>query len=335
MKKAIWINPFGGCSTSLDVGVSPHDVESIAVSQQLQSLGFEVWLQEPFVLSSKQSSWPNKIARDQLEGFSADLAILAGPTANLGTYTFGQESDSCRRKRDFDKTVEWLVKFKGEILIFVADPRPSFSQISFSPNKAKHPLYAIYSKSRCIAASRELFKEKDRSRIIISEYWKLVSMPLVGGIPESPAYRSVYPGVKGQNKARLSMLTDWFKGDEGIYTVGGIGEQLMEFPSLSDRKNMPLSGVLAIVRNSEFSLCCGEPLHSWLTPRVIQSLGGGTISAIHPAFGGLHHFSDEIKNRLVLERSLDFTDKLRTTETYNLQLDFLRDLRNSAAPLQL
>jgi hypothetical protein len=140
-------------------------------------------------------------------------------------------------------------------------------------------------------------------------------------------YFCVYPGMKVQNRDRKKMLANWLDR-EGCFTAGQI--KVGKIPSVSDFEKVALSEVLDFTRRSTTSLICGEPTHTWLTPRVIQSLVCGTICSVHPQFAGSHQLPSEMVLEQTVAKASEFNVEL-SERVYQRQVDFAMSLNNSDA----
>lgn len=344
-KRAIWINPLTTVSTSLDITINPHDVDTLALTDLLEKKGYEVWLQESFTLKSKQSKWKNKIYTKDIVQFSSDIAIM-----NCGYFFFDyinhrylyELNEASTRALNFRLTMNWLKNFKGQVYIFTVDPREKFLEIfklKLEDLKFKHKelydmeevhtLLNILQNAKILAATSKLFDESLHNRVIEVEYWKNLDLnPLP--YKDTYTYDCVYTGVKSQTKQRKQLIKTWFNTDK-CFTAGDI--EISGIKSLTDHKKCLLSKTLDYVQHSKTSLVCGEPRHYWLTPRVIQSLCQGTIASIHPDFNGKSHFTDRMNDVQTFSSMKEFDDSLLSKETYQHQLDFVKDLKNNIRPL--
>lgn len=343
-KRAVWINPLTTTSTSLDTNINPHDVDNLALSSLLEKQGFEIWLHESFVTKKSLSSWKNKVLPRDLVNFDADIAIL-----NAGYWFIDyinskyspQYNDDDYRAIRFRLALQWLKKFKGEIYIFAVDPRKSFLRFfDFDINKDLrvkeifnheeiHTLNSIIQNSKIIAADKSIFPERLQHRIIEVPYWTQVSINV---IPELTDYKfdTVYVGVAAQTKYRKKLVQN-FLDTPNCYTAGNIN--LRNIESLTNYEKCSLIDTLNFTKESKTSVICGELEHTWLTPRVIQSLCSGTIASIHPEFNGSKYISHEILNDQTFNSISSFDNSLLSKEIYQRQLDFVQDLKNNVGKI--
>lgn len=339
MKKAIWINPVSTGSTSLDQTVNPHDCDSLALSTLLEKDGFEVWLQEPYKLKSKQSNYPRKVTAAQLSSFDADIAII-----NMNRFYVNYVNKFHNEgNQSFEQVMEWLMDFKGEIFIFVTDPRKKLREMltvdksKFKPKtenlaKCVDKIVDIFHNSRLIAATDKFFEEEHRHRVVTAEYWKLVEIKTH---PYNPTYKfnSVYVGMKDQTPYRRKMITNWIKGDEQSFTAGPI--EIKGHKSLTKFKPCPVSDTIQFAYDSKTVLACSEEDHHWLTPRILQSLVCGSIASIHPDLPCRDLLPQDILDEQTFAHISDFNDDLLDEKVYQRQLDFANNLKNTVKPIEL
>lgn len=346
-KRAVWINLMSTVSTSLDTKINVHDIDSIALSDMLEKSGFEVYLQEPYYAKNKQSSYSKKIFLEDLNNFSADIALVC-----CGYYFFDyiknlfikQLDESTRDYRPtakhLEQSLKWLRSFKGEIYIFLTDPRPAFTSIfSVTKDKLKFKdksyyelevvdnLLHLISTSKIIAPSKEFLDASLKDRVVEVEYWKNVDIPVLGYC-EQYRYNSVYAGVKQQTKYRTKLITDWYNESHDCYTAGEI--KIQGLKSLTGHKKCSLTDVIEFTKYSKTSLLCGEENHTWLTPRAIQSLICGTIVSVHPEFRAIKLLDESIINNQTFNSMNDFDESLLKEEVYKKQVSFIRELKYSA-----
>ena len=329
MKKAIWINPLSTCSTSLDISVNPHDVDTLAVSSMLEAQGFEVFLHEPYSIKSRKSSFKNIITTDELKNFDADIAIILAGYFYIDFFN-SKFNTTEHRGINFVKTMQWLMKFKGEVLIFAADPRPTFKKIftvseeviKISLTTEISKLFDIFNNSRIIAASPSIVD--DTSRVVTCDYWKLLEMPVLDWNPNY-IYESVYIGTKAQTSTRLKLIKNWYEGSSNCFTAGNI--KIKGLNSLTNFNKCSLGETLNFTNRSKTTLICGEVGHTWLTPRVLQSLTCGTIASVHPEFAGAQHLPSFLLDNQTCSNILKFDNSLLTKEIYNKQLKFVGELK--------
>jgi hypothetical protein len=326
--KALWLNPVATGSTSLDSTVNPHDVEQIAHAHILSKQGFSNYLHEPFIHSVKHSSFRPRILSHELRDFSADIAILSiSPFINdYCKFRYWEERErGTARSKTLDAVCNFLDKHEGNVFIFMNDPRLDFQKIFLGERKKLHPLHPHIDRAKLIVADTLFLHESLKPRAILSEYWKHVSVGPILDFDNRQDFFCVYPGLKSQKKPRVQQVKDWFGAYPNCYTVGEIAVEGV--PSLSNYSKVPLSTVLDLTARSTTSLITGEPKHTWLTPRVIQSLCQGTICSIHPDFPGKHWFPEEILRDQVFSKADDFDRSLLTEKIYNRQVEFALSLK--------
>jgi hypothetical protein len=325
--KAIWINPLTTGSTSLDTSVNPHDVDQRALSLLLERQGYEVWLQEPYLIKRSQSNWERKVRAEELSTFDADVAILScGPfTIDYLGHRYGQEVGTSRADK-LDLTTKWLDEFKGQLFIFITDPRPSFQEVFLKP-RGNHALIDHINRAKLLVADVNFLDPSLRHRGVTSNYWKAVEVCDPLAFNEDSDYFCVYPGMKSQNKDRKKLVANWMDAED-CYTAGQI--KVGKIPSVSDFNKVTLAKVLDLTNNSTTSLICGEPTHTWLTPRVIQSLVCGTICSVHPQFAGAHQLPSDMVLEQTVARASEFDIEL-SERVYRRQVDFAMSLYNSDA----
>lgn len=326
-KKAVWINPLTTGSTSLDIAVNPHDVDHLAVSALMERDGYEVWLQDPYRVKRMVSSYPRRLTPDQLQGFQADLAVMfIGPFCldYLG-HRYAKEAGTSRADR-LDLITDWLDRHEGRLQFFIDDPRPLFQEVLLT-HRGEHRLYDHIDRAELLVADPEFLHPDLRHRAVVTDYWKHVRFD---PLPFDPTedYFCVYPGMPTNDKRRRKQISSWFGDTEGCHTVGGIA--VPGVPSLSDHKKVPLSEVLDLTRRSTTALVTGNPEHTWLTPRVLQSLCRGTIASFHPDFPARHHIPEEILRDQTFATAADFDRKLLSPEIYDRQLQFVAGLAETA-----
>ena len=325
--KAIWINPLTTGSTSLDTLVNSHDVDQRALSLLLERQGYEVWLQEPYLIKRSQSRWERKVRAEELSNFEADVAILScGPfTVDYLGHRYGQEVGTSRANK-LDLTTKWLDNFDGQLFIFITDPRPSFQEVFLKP-RGDHPLIDHINRAKLLVANTDILDQSLHRRGVTSDYWKAVEICDPLKFSEDNDYFCVYPGMKSQNQSRKKAVGKWMDKD-GCYTAGQI--KVGKIPSVSEFNKIGLSEVLELTRRSTTSLICGEPTHTWLTPRVIQSLVCGTICSVHPQFAGSHLLPSDIVLDQTVARASEFEVEL-SEKVYQRQVDFAMSLFSSSA----
>lgn len=326
--KAIWINPLSTGSTSLDVKINPHDVEQLGLTHLLKKEGFEVWLQEPYMFQKQLSSWDKVVVTEDLHSFEADVAIISCNPFIMDYigHKYDQEKNWRSRAKRLDLISKWLDDFKGKLYLFIPDPRPSFQKL-FSIKKGDHPIKRHIERAELLVADDRFLAPELRHRAVISEYWKAVTVKESIPFNSDDDYFCAYPGLKYQNGYRKKILKEWLDRD-GCYLVGEL--KLPNIPSLTNYKNLPLSEVLEITRKSTTSLICGELTHTWLTPRVIQSLVCGTICSIHPEFAGSHHLPSDIVLEQTVAKASEFDVEL-SERVYQRQVDFTKSLYEEKA----
>lgn len=346
--KALWANPLSMMSTSLDVRLNPHDVDNLALSRLLEEAGFDVWLHDAYVQKSKKSSWKNRIPRNGLEGFDCDVVLMNSPGNYLFDYMrskylgIGSSIGYQPGKREFDfmDACEWLGNFKGEVYLFSVDPRDNFISILDGTQEVDDKLkddwcYDILTKtfmgSKVISPDKNLFPSRMKDRIIESDYWKIVDIPIYNSIQKS-YYDTIYTGVKSQTDYRKKIVKTWLDTKDS-YTAGDIKIKGVE--SITNHKKCTLFDSIGFNRDSKTSLVCGEPKHTWLTPRVMSSFTSGCIATIHPEFNGRHLIPNEVLMDQTFERVSEFNDDLINKQIYNRQLRVIKDLQNEYRKLSL
>jgi hypothetical protein len=187
-----------------------------------------------------------------------------------------------------------------------------------------HRIFDYIRKAKLVVADPMFLREELRDRAVTSDYWRFVELTPSRTLSTAIDYHCVYPGLKTQRRPRIKQIEAWMSDTLGCYTVGEI--KVGDIPSLSDFQKVSLAEVLDITARSKTAVITGEPEHTWLTPRVIQSLCQGTICSIHPDFPGRHHFPDDILRDQTFATAADFDDSLLTEEIYQRQLDFVRQL---------
>jgi hypothetical protein len=325
--KALWLNPVATGSTSLDISINPHDVDWIAHSRLLEKLGFTVYLHEPFLLKSRHSSYSPKIYTKDLDSFSADLVILS-VSPFIGDYAGWKYHEEIKRgtsrSKNLDIACDFLDRHQGELQLFIDDPRPAFQQVFLKPPKAHHRIFDHIKKAKLIVADKNFLDPSLRERAVESDYWKLVDVGPIKPFDRQENFFCVYPGLKTQRKARVEQIRSWFNGRSDCFSLGEI--RIPGIDSLSNFEKVSLDRVLGYVSKSTTTVVTGEPEHTWLTPRAIQSLCQGTICSIHPEFPGRHWFPDNILKDQTFAKADDFDRSLLTEEIYNRQVDFARSL---------
>lgn len=325
--RAIWINPLTTGATSLDININPHDVDQLAVTSLLEREGFEVWLHDPFIKKGLRSSWERRVASEQLEGFEADVAILyCGPfTVDYLGHRYFHEKGTSRANR-LDLVTKWLDNFNGDLYLHITDPRFAFQQLFLKP-RGGHNLYGHIDRAKLLVADENFLDKSLRHRAAVSDYWKVVNVGDTLPLCLEEEYFCVYPGSKPQTAKRKKMIADWMDVD-GCFTIGEIN--IPNIDSLSSYGKVSLSSVLEFTKKSRTALICGEPTHTWLTPRVIQSLIGGTVCSIHPSFAGTHRFpKDLIRDQQCARASEIVMGDL--SMMYQRQIDFVNELWHSDA----
>ena len=326
--KAIWINPLSTGSTSLDVKINPHDVDPLALTRILQKQGFDVWLQEPFMFKKYLSSWDKIVITEDLPSFDADVAIMScNPfLMDYVGHKYEQEKDWRSRAKRLDIVARWLDNFKGDLYLAIFDPRPSFQKMFFA-KKGDHPIRKHIERAKLLVGDIDFLVPELKDRGVTCEYWKAVKVGDPLPFNQENDYFCVYPGLKFQNGTRKKMVTNWLDRD-CCYTAGEL--KLPEIPSLTNYKSIPLSEVLDITHRSTTSLVCGEKTHTWLTPRVIQSLVCGTICSIHPEFAGSHHLPSDMVSEQTVAKASEFDVEL-SERVYQRQVNFAMSLYNGNA----
>ena len=326
--KALWLNPVATGSTSLDVCLNPHDVDWIAQSRLLEKQGFTVYLHEPFLLKAKQSSYSPKVLTSELSNFEADLVILSVSPFILdyaGWKYYEEIQKGTSRSKNLDLVCDFLDRHQGETWLFIDDPRPAFQTVFLKPPKRDHRILQHIRKSKLVVADSNFLDPSLRDRAIVSEYWKLVDVGQTRSFSATEDFFCIYPGLKSQRKPRVNQIQKWFNGLEGCFSIGEIS--IPGIPSLSNFEKVPLNTVLNHISRSTTTVVTGEPEHTWLTPRAIQSLCQGTICSIHPDFPGRHHFPEEILRDQTFETAADFDRSLLTEKIYNRQVEFAQSLK--------
>ena len=327
--KAVWINPLSTGGTSLDDKLNPHDTDQLGLTYLLQREGFEVWLQEAFAVKRKQSNWDKKLFPEDLHKFDADVAIIACNTFLLdyACYRYWGEKDRTIRAKRLDMVTDWLDKFKGKVYTLIVDPRPNYQKIFFPLKKKPHSIVSHLRNAQILVADPNFLAPELRPRAVTCDYWRLFSVGEPRPYCKDNDYFCTYAGLKYQNGYRRNMITSWLD-KEGCYTVGQI--ELKGVPSLTNYENVSLSEVLDYTTKSTTALVCGEKTHTWLQPRVVQSMMCGTIASIHPDFAGSHHFPPEILAAQRCGRASEFDIEL-SERVYNRQVEFIMSLRDSNA----
>lgn len=327
MKKAIWLNPVATGSCSLDVSINPHDVDWLGHSEVLRRQGYEVFLHEPFKLKKKWSSYEPKLFTEDLPGFKADL-ILLSVSPFIGDYAGWKYHEEIKkgtsRSKNLDDVCDFLDAHDGDLHVFIDDPRPAFQSVFLKEPKMPHRIFDHIRKAKLVVADPMFLKEELRDRAITSDYWRFVELTPSRTLATALDYHCVYPGLKTQRRPRVKQVEAWMGNTPGCYTIGEI--KVGNIPSLSNFQKVSLAEVLEVTRRSKTAVITGEPEHTWLTPRVIQSLCQGTICSIHPDFPGRHHFPDDILRDQTFETAADFDESLLTEEIYQRQLDFVHQL---------
>jgi len=327
--KAIWLNPVATGSTSLDVRINPHDVDWLGHNKILESQGYEVYLHEPFVLKKKWSSYQPKLFTSDLPNFKADLVLLSVSPfiGDYGGWKYHEEiKKGTSRSKNLDDVCDFLDSHDGDIHIFIDDPRPAFQAVFLKEPKKHHRIFDHINRAKLVVADPMFLKEELRDRAIVSDYWRFVSVGEPKSFRKETDFFCVYPGLKTQRRPRVKQIEAWMGNTPGCYTVGEI--KVGNIQSLSNFTKVSLEEVLDLTCRSTTAVITGEPEHTWLTPRVIQSLCQGTICSIHPDFPGRHHFPDDILQDQTFAAAEQFDYRLLTEEIYQRQLDFVRDLRN-------
>jgi hypothetical protein len=338
MAKVLWLNPLTTGSTSLSTIYNPHDVEALGLTSLLEKEGHEVWLHESYTKQTYHSPWANKVYTKDLSSFKADIVLLtAGPFIldYMGYRFWGEIKVPTSRALQFQAVSNWLDSFDGSLYMLVPDPRPTFQGIwkekkredLVKKGRPIHSMYAHLDRCTLLVPDKSFLDPKLQPRAVISDYWKAVSVGEPLPFNQNNDYFCTYPGLKFQNGYRKKMVANWLDA-EGCYTVGQL--DLPNIPSATNYKNVPLSQVLDYTRRSTTALVCGEKTHTWLTPRVIQSMLCGTISSIHPEFAGSHHLPSELLADQTVQTASQFDVEL-SERVYNRQVEFIMSLRDSNA----
>lgn len=329
MAKILWLNPIFTGGTSLDPKINPHDVERISQTILMKNAGHEVWLHDAAAVKRNLSSYPNRVSTEDLPGFEADVAII-----NVGEFAYDyigfryheEILENRRRAKTLDTVTNWLDSFNGHLYTAIFDPRPSFQKIFLTPRNY-HPIYEHLNRALFLAPDPNFLHESLRNRAVYSDYWKLIETGRVVPYNEKEDYFCVIPMMKKQSGTRKSMISSWFD-TPNCWTAGPV--DVSGVKSLSDNKMVSLDWVLDVTSRSSTSLVFGEPAHTWLTPRVIQSMTTGTICSIHPSFRGSQVFSEEIRNEQTFETASQFNRDLLCEKVYKRQLNFIEELRAGA-----
>lgn len=294
----------------------------------LERQGGEVWLNEPFKVERFRSSWPKKVMWWDLKDFSADVVILSvNPFVNdyIQYKYWGEDLSDSNRARHFDAVTEFLDFHYGPVFTLCTDPRRSFQDAWTKRRKFDHNLWYHIDRTRILVADTSFILPQLQHKAETCDYWKYVNIPVVPYLHTDNNYFCVYPSVKRQSAKRKNRIKDWYGETPECYTVGEI--DIEGVPSLSNYAKVPLTEVIELTKKSKTSFVTGEPQHTWLTPRVLQSLCCGTICSIHPDFPGRHWFPEDILRDQTFETAADFDHKLLTEEVYQRQLRFLESLR--------
>lgn len=330
MKKVLWLSPVSTGSTSLDAKVNPHDIDALAQSELMRKQGYEIYLLDPYEKKKMRSSWKNQIEINDLHGFSPDVVILSlGPfLIDYLQFKYWAEKDLTNRAQKLDIITNWLDHFQGELYTMVTDPRPSFQDVFFKERKKDHGIFKHIDRAKILVADPSFLQEPLRKKSSITDYWKTVNIPIHGEFSPTKEFFAVYVGVKAQLGSRKKQIRDWFSDKEGCYTAGQIS--ITGIPSLSAYEKVSLQTALDLTSRSVTTLICGEPGHTWLTPRIIQSLCSGSICSIHPDFRGARHLPKEIVEEQVFAMANDFDHSLNSEKIYQRQVEFVMSLCKTA-----
>jgi len=317
MKKVLFVNWLPTGSTSLSLRISAHSIDTIATAKAFQKKGYEVWLHEAYVIQSKQSDWPNKIKRSEIQDNinQFDIVVVPGLPQTFWDYLFayypGEKDIEGSRGNDLTKTIDALYSFTGRILTLLYDPRDTF----ITATTCHHPktlrcdsetirkITSIFERTEIVtpipildilnASSISDIVRKEvlsRKNILCNYNFHQSSCYPLTTLRDTYQYETVYVGMGSQTKERKRMIKDMISKHHDVYTAGPIF--LKNIPNLTSierdsKKRLIISKdeVLKLTRNSRVSILVSEPGHiNWPTPRMYECLIGGTIPAIHPSF---------------------------------------------------
>ncbi len=322
MKKAIWVSWVTYCSTSLDVAISPHDCEALAIVKLLEKAGFESWLLEPYKLKKKQSSFPRRVTIEEAEEMDWDL-VLTWPICDSARQSY----EGPWAKPSNDRIVDFVESNKDVAMAIFNDPRKKFHKPLHGQIKGDSKLWDLLSTLPVLVPATGLMD--DPGREVVCEYWKVLDFDVVP-FNKEPDLGSVYAGLPKQSRDRKKLIRKWFEDSTDGYLAGGL--TLPDIPSITDGQACLLSETIEFSRRSRTTFICAEPEHTWITPRVAQALMCGTIASFSPTLNMLHLFPEWSKEQ-TCERLVDFNDSLRTQDVYDRQVNFYKSLAKSVKPL--
>ena len=363
MKKILLVNWHSTSSSSLDVRHNPHDIDYIAMSKGYEAAGYELWLQEPYVLKSKLSNWPRKIHRTECSRFGEfDIIQLHWWNRYIWDWLKTRFPDALKQGAEvalnFVDLIENLHKFTGRIITTIHDPRPAYFEQFRAPDDKRN----VHISEDLVRKLREIFERIEISSAVpvadilphiqiddalklnilsrpnwITNYQYQVgkNYPLMSLRPENPQFECVYIGEKEQTSIRKKMIKEMLKGVEGAYTGGPL--QISKIPNIADlngsglklsRKDMKISkkDIPGIIRKCRVSIFMGEPGHWACTPRWWETFTHGSIPAIYPSSPGAEILPKTYKRCTVNNISQIPRERSWEIETHDILYEELSDL---------
>jgi len=246
-KYLLFVNWLPTGSTSLSMKINAHDIDNELLARAFESKGREVWLHEPFVAKGKQSTWPDKIARNEIKEkiHQFDEVVITGLPQIFWDYLavrYPHEIKSDKgRAIDFFNTVDALTSFTGRIYITLFDPRDQFL-LSLTCQNPKadacdkqivSKLNAILSRAEIISPTNiknviqvsniDLAVKEDllsRKNLISTHVFHMHSLYQPVPLRNSYQYETVYVGMGAQNKHRKKTIKDMIHKHHNVYTAG-------------------------------------------------------------------------------------------------------------------
>jgi hypothetical protein len=370
MKKVLLVNWHSTSSSSLDTRHNPHDIEYLAMGKGYEAAGYELWLQEPYVMKSKLSNWPRKIHRSESHRFQEfDMIQLHWWNRYIWDWLKTRFPEALKRGDEvavnFVNLVENLHKFSGRIITTIHDPRPAYFEQFRAPSdkrniaisqdlvKKLHEIFERIEISSALPVAEVLpYIEIDnelKADILSRPNWITNYQYQVGNFypmkslrNPNPEFECVYIGEKEQTKIRKKMIKQMIGGISGAYTGGPL--VLPKIPNIAELRgltgkqkrkdlNIPKAEVCDIIRNCRVSIFMAEPGHWAGTPRWWETFTHGSIPAIHPDAPGSHILPTTYKRCTVENISQIPRDREWEIETYEIMKEEMKGLIDRYPPV--
>lgn len=316
MIKTLFLNINSIGSHTLDSRTCPFSQDGLALAEILEANGREVWLRNPYKVKSKQSSWPHTLSYNEEFSKSRFDEIIIFFQKQHFEQAAGRFIAPIASSPNVQLTIKMLYDcLKEGVHLY---------QASFDPKPAMSPYYhssEIELKKRNIREGRGsethfnmLCEILDACDIVVPDQGMIANRVIHNDIYEANVFshtnkylslhnqkpqRStsfisdfIYTGfeVSKYRQQRLTTLLSETTAHCSIY--GPAAKWAPKWFDVADKKLLSHEDNIKLLSQSRFQLACGEPQHTFLTPRFFMAGLFGSIPLIDADYKAAVEFAE-------------------------------------------